>query len=201
MTLKQILKTNPDGSRFQQELAYFIISNDFQTIVETGYGVSSVFIIKEMEKRGTGMLYSIDPEAWYPHKLKHKQLDQIKQKSEDTLLPLFLKTGAWDMFIADGNHEIFNQTLESRFAWECLRKGGWLLMDDCNWNNNGAWESFCKSKDVEPFKLGSLEGVRKTENAIDSFEAKDVFNYIFDYSKSVERGWLAAGGVKADCFK
>lgn len=196
MTLNEV--PEQDGSRFQAELAEFIKANGLKTIVETGYGISSIFILKAIEQTG-GKLYSIDPQPWNPNIIEHEQLVLIEDKSQDALLPLAINSGAWDFFLHDGNHDILCQTLEYNFAWGCLREGGWLASDDTNWGNNGAWEKFCKENNLTSIKLGSLDMVQKNtppkDNIYQHFENCQM------KAQLAENEYLANGGQLTPIFQ
>ena len=188
---------NENASRFALDISTFILERDLKVLVETGAGISSLCITSAIEDTDA-KLYSIDPSAWIGFELNHPNYELIKKKSIDALLPLFKKTGAWDLFISDGNHDVFCQTLEYYFAWACLREGGWLFSDDVNWGNNGAWEKFYKAKGVEPIKIGSLEGVQKVGGVTAS---ESIYESMIAFARNEEQIYLRNGGKLTDCFK
>lgn len=199
--VEEILK-DCDVSRFQKELADFIVSNNLKTIVETGAGISSLCILKAWDDAGIdGKLYSIDPAPWMAFKLKHPKWQLIKKKSIDAMKDLYVKTGEWDLFLHDGNHDILCQTYEYIFAFGCLKVGGWLCSDDTNWGNNGAWEKHLRSKGLEDKKIGSLLMVQNPYGSLNKTEAKLFHENTLLAAQTDEKNYLAAGGQLTPCFQ
>ncbi len=192
-----------DGHRFQKELGEFIIANNCEVVVETGLGVSTLFILDALDKLGKGHLYSIDPAPWYSLEIVHPRLTHIKEKSIPSLLSLYKTAGAWDLMVSDGNHEILSQTYEYQFGLYCLKANGWLCADDTNWNNNGAWNKFLDNNNVtvKP-KIGSLDVVQKTsDDAMNVMVADEIHAFCLSRAQTREKIWLENGGIIAEYFK
>lgn len=194
MTIEEQV-ANADGSRFQQKLADFIAENKPQVIVETGSGVSTVFVLHALDKAEIdGKLYSIDPAMWYEHEISHPKFEQIKAKSEDALLDVFLKTGPWDIAISDGNHDIKAQTYEYELMFACLKPGGYLIADDTSWGDHGAWKRFLENHDLKEGMFGDARIIRKPAY-LPVF--KDMAGYekqVREHAENAEREFLERGG-------
>ena len=196
-----------DGSRFQAELSKFIFDHNLKTIVETGMGVSSIFILNGFDLMSSGSkehhLISIDPSAWFEDRFDHPNHTLIEKKSVDAMLDTYYQYGPWDCFLHDGDHEILCQTYEYAFAYDCLKPGGYLFSDDTNWNNNGAWDKFCQDKGLKMFKLGDTFGVQKPleSSFCPSSEASRRHETYLAIATKAEEEWLAAGGIKHPAFR
>src|SRR3990167_3341571 len=119
MTVKELLP-ECDGSRFQKALADFIIEHKLLTVVESGFGVSSVFILDAMDKYNLDYrLFSIDKNAWFPHRFEHRNHKLIEQKSEVALIDLYQKIGPFDLFLHDSDHDIEFGFVPAAKAVEC----------------------------------------------------------------------------------
>lgn len=190
-----------DSSRFQRELAEFIIKNNLKTIVETGLGVSTVCILKAFDDANfDGRLYSIDPSPWYAHKISHPKLLHIPAKSIEVMKDLYLQTGQWDLFLHDGNHDILCQTYEYEFAFACLKQNGWLCSDDVNWGNNNAWNSFLFRSGLASEKLGAIDIVQKKQEAL-LIDAEEFHNKCLIYATEQEAEYLASGNKLTPIFQ
>lgn len=194
-----------NGGRFQKELASLTMKSGFKTIVETGYGVSTVFFLYAMKHTldmEDAMLYSIDPNPWYANEIVSPQLKHIKEKSIPALKDLFLKTGAWDLFLHDGNHDILCQTYEYEFAWACLKVGGVLASDDYTWGGHNAWGKFLLRHNLTAIKLGDVEFVMKQDgNVLSSKQAEDFHTETFLFAQAEEKNWLEAGNKNSEAFQ
>lgn len=214
MTIEEQL-TLDDGHRFQKKLGELIAENGYKLIMETGSGVSSIYALKAMDNANIdGVLYSIDPAMWYPHPIEHPKFVSIKKKSIDAIIPLYLETGAFDVCVTDGDHEILAQTYEYEMLYRMLKPGGWLICDDVGWNNNGAWTNFLDRYDfVEEFfgdarcihkPLGEpVLGFEVTEfgSSMDKVEVQRFHDEWLDYCTNLEKEWLAAGNQKHPAFQ
>lgn len=202
MTVKELLPKH-DGTRFQEELAKFIIENGLRIVVETGMGVSSIHILDQMDNTNIDYrLFSIDPSAWFPDRFEHPKHTLIEKKSVDAMLDLFYQYGPWDCFLHDGCHEILEQTYEYNFGYDCLKPGGYLLSDDVNWGDNQAWNKFCSEKGLTMFKLGDLYGIQKPldKSFCPASEAKQRHEVYLESATKLEAEWLAAGNKKHPAF-
>lgn len=213
MTIEEQLKLD-DGHRFQKKLGELVGQNKFQNIMETGSGVSSIYVLKAFDDNGIdGKLHSIDPSKWYPYEIVHPKFNEIKEKSIDAILPIYLKVGAFDVCCTDGCHEILEQTYEYEMCWQFLKPGGYLIADDENWNNNGAWSAFLIKHDLQDQLFDNARVVQKPFDSIplgvEIFEFgsalnHDIVNDFHDqwllYCIQLEKEWLAAGNKKSAAF-
>lgn len=191
-----------DGHRFQKELGDFIIAYNCEMVVETGLGVSTLFILDAMDRMNKGHLYSIDAKPWYPHEIVHPRLTFIKDKSVNVLAELYKKTGAWDLFLHDSDHDVFCQTYEYEFAYRCLKKGGWLWSDDTSWGGHDAWGGVAKGYGFTPDTRGSAQVIKKlNDDAMAEFVVDEMNAFCISKAKSEERHYLANGGKNSEVFK
>jgi hypothetical protein len=214
MTLEEQIKLD-DGHRFQKNLGWLIGENRFQNIMETGSGVSSVYILKAFDDYGiSGTLHSIDPAKWYPNEIEHPYFNPIKEKSIDAIVPLYLKVGAFDVCCLDGDHEILCQTYEYEMCWQMLKPGGYLIADDVNWNNNGAWQTFLTKHGLTEALFDNARMVQKPLDSkplgVEFFEFGSALNHeiVNDFHEQwlryciqLESDWLAAGNEKHPAFR
>lgn len=115
-------------------------------VVETGvaHGVTSRFILEALEKNGSGHLWSIDrapiePE-WHSQigiavddRLKHRWT-YIRGSSRARLPGLLSKLGTIQLFVHDSLHSERNVLFEMGRAWDALRNGGAIIVDDIDIN-------------------------------------------------------------------
>jgi predicted O-methyltransferase YrrM len=188
-------------AEFQKELAAFAMKNDLKTIVETGYGVSTIhflYAMKHTMDMEAAKLYSIDPSPWYPKEIVSPQFEHIKAKSLDAMKDLFLRTGPWDLFLHDGNHDILCQTYEYNFAWGCLKPGGFIASDDHTWGGHNAWQNFLANHDLKAIKMGSVEMAQKPL-WIPVFDNIEMYHeQCIAVADNAEYNWLAAGNKNSD---
>ncbi len=140
-------------------------------VVETGVarGFTSRFILDALELNGTGHLWSIDLPVQQeniqdqigsaiPDRLRHRW-SLIKGSSRQHLSPLLSKLGQIDLFIHDSSHTGFTVRFEMDRAWQALRPGGAIVVDDIddNWgfytfaqNFPGHQAFVCYSEPLEP---------------------------------------------------
>lgn len=178
--------------RFQQPLADFIAANNLELIVETGSGLSSLCIIKALEQRGHGKLISIDPEPFCQYEIEHPFYKLIKKKSTDAMAQLHMRTGAWDLFLHDSDHDILCQTYEFEMAHACTKKGGWICSDDYEWNQHFAWNDFILRHKLAQVQIGNIVMVQKIADPI-TMPIKTYSAICLDFAKGKEAIWLAAG--------
>ncbi len=151
------------GVRYQAELGQFILENKPEIIVETGSGVSTLFILHALDRLGKGHLYSIDPQPFCEFEVIHPRYTLIKKKSFEALAELYLMTGQWDLFLHDSDHWIETQTFEYLTAHDFVKTNGWIFSDDYEWDAHFAWKRFCDTFKLNPFLLGGIQGVQKIE--------------------------------------
>lgn len=115
-----------------------------QKVVETGVarGITSRMILEGMLANGNGHLWSIDlPYLFGAPALASEtgaavtddlrsSWTYIRGSSRRRLRPLVSDLGALDMFVHDSLHTVRNVLFEMATAWEFLRDGGVMLIDD-----------------------------------------------------------------------
>lgn len=167
--LKKYAVTPADcGDRYQRPFAELIKTRKHGVVVETGCGISTMFIMSIVPDCN---LYSIDPKPHLVVDLIHPHWTYIKDESYSAMVPLFKKTGAWDVFLHDSEHKVHCMTYELELAYQCLRGGGIIAADDCNWDNHQAWLKFCKRYNLKRNVMGSIEWAEKP---LESTVTKDV---------------------------
>jgi hypothetical protein len=178
--------------RFQKKLADFVIESNAKITVETGSGLSSLFILKAIDGMGDRKLYSIDPEPFCEYEIEHPQYELIKKKSVDAMANLYLMVGEFDIILTDGDHDILHQTYEYEMSYGCIKNGGWIVADDYEWNAHFAWRDFLIAHGLEQVHIGDVMMTQKKENFIPS--------NIMEYSKmclnkaiDANERWLACG--------
>jgi predicted O-methyltransferase YrrM len=142
-----------------------------KVVVETGVksGFSSAFILKALEDNSYGRLYSIEKRdkirvtpqekdiGWaIPNSLRNKwQL--IIGSSGDKLQPLLDNLKSIDVFFHDSLHTYENMLFEYHTAWPYIKKDGFLMSDDVNFND--AFTEFVKETHSENLILANRMGV------------------------------------------
>jgi len=133
-------------------------------VIETGVGpgVSSTIILSALER---GTLHSIDVRETLengkqvgflvPEQLKSKWKLYIG-RSRDILLDLLKKLGKVDIFLHDSEHTFENVTFELNIAWDYLRNGGILLIDNLDFTEAPYY--FTKQKGVKLYELSNEAG-------------------------------------------
>lgn len=155
-------------NRFHQELYTFIYDLKPEVVVETGFatGKSAMQILAAMDANDHGSLYSV--ECFVNQPIFHPRLNFYRGMSYDHLVPIFLKSGPWDVFLHDSDHEVGCQTFEYELAWAFLRPGGVLMSDDYEWGTHRAWARFCDRHGVKSRTiLGTVAYCRKPEGMHD----------------------------------
>jgi hypothetical protein len=200
--VKQLLLAESGNKHeFQEGLADFAMKHNCKTIVETGYGISTIHFLCAM-KHALNMedakLYSIDPSPWYPKEIISPQLTHIKKKSVDALFDLFKNIGAWDLFLHDGDHDIFCQTYEYNFAYGCLKPNGYIASDDHTWGQHDAWKNFLSNHGLVSVKMGSVEIAQKPAYA-PVFENIELHHdQCIALAENAEEMWLSKGNKNSD---
>ncbi len=159
------------GVPYQDKFRALVLSEGPHVVVETGVmsGLSTHAILAAMDLNDRGILYSVEPDPCGGiMDITHPRWQQCKAFSQDVLGPIFRQTGPWDIFLHDSNHEVACQTFEYECAWWFVRPGGIIASDDTCWGldgqhapTHGAWDSFCKRHELEPFEVGVARAVRK----------------------------------------
>jgi Methyltransferase domain len=113
-----------------------------RTVVETGVarGVTSRFVLEGLERTGFGRLWSVDLPTVDPQ--FHPQIaaavpEQLRERwtfvsgtSRQRLPALVADAGGIDLFIHDSLHTGSNLRFELECAWEAVRPGAAVLVDD-----------------------------------------------------------------------
>lgn len=157
-------KSEANMNRFHQELYTFIYDLQPEVVVETGFatGKSAMQILAAMDANDKGSLYSV--ECFVNQPIFHPRLNFYRGMSHDHLVPIFLKSGPWDVFLHDSDHEVGCQTFEYELAWAFLKPGGVLMSDDFEWSNHRAWARFCTRHDAKSLTFGTVAYCRKPED-------------------------------------
>jgi predicted O-methyltransferase YrrM len=142
-------------------------------MVETGvlHGLTTHFILSALDRNSAGKLISIDYPSYFEKGVANKDGYNytlppkrepgwiIPQKyahiwklhlgrSVDVLPKVFSENGEIDIFLHDSEHTYETMEYEMRIAWENLRSGGLLIVD--NINANTSFFDFCREKNSSP---------------------------------------------------
>lgn len=121
-------------------------------VIETGvaHGVTSRFVLEALERNGDGHLWSIDLPPMEPEWRKQVGIatdgrysdrwSYINGSSRRRLPSLLSRVGPIDVFIHDSLHTERNVRFELDQAWEAVRPGGALIVDDVD--SNCGFQSF-----------------------------------------------------------
>jgi hypothetical protein len=143
-------------------------------VVETGvlHGLSSLFLLRALERNGGGRLISIDlpsydapashdgfvdtlPRGRGPGWIVPQRLRSSWQlhlgRSLDLLPGVLRDAGTIDIFIHDSDHTYATMSTEYELAWEHLARGGLLVSDNIDCNT--AFDDFCRSVAREPLRF------------------------------------------------
>lgn len=155
-------KENETVTRFAKEFGEFCgrVKND--VIVETGLGISTLYILKNIPK--TSFLYSCDPNPWFPdwNEIHLINFYHIPQESRYGLIDWYIsKNQKIDIFLHDGLHEYDTMKMEYDWAFDHVRSGGYIFSDDADFGGSTAWQEFIAKYSLTSHKLGSLEYVQK----------------------------------------
>jgi hypothetical protein len=185
------------------------VANEFQSLlgklcdevkpkiyVETGFmtGESSKAVCASMDKNGFGECYSIEP--FVDPTFKHPRLTVVHGYSYDKMEEIFLKTGAWDVFLHDSNHDVGCMTFELELAWWFVKPGGIIACDDYTWGMppHDAWKKFCERHFVKPVQMGSCQYCVKPKNILET--KKEEFNETLHLAMSMSDEASVAYGDK-----
>jgi predicted O-methyltransferase YrrM len=142
-----------------------------RNVVETGvaHGLTSRFILEALERNAVGHLWSIDRPPVeqalraqigiavgdrYPHRWTY-----IKGSSRRRLPAILSQLGEIDLFIHDSMHSERNVRFEVERAWEALRPGGAIVVDDIDANRgfrtvtqalSGHQSMICEAEPLHP---------------------------------------------------
>jgi hypothetical protein len=203
MNLPDLLqKHDAGGDRFAKDLRDFIKHPGDFTFVETGFGVSTLFILQAMDRLGNGRLYSVDPSPWFQDEVNHPRHTLVKGRSSNSLVDVYARSGPWTYFLHDSNHDVECMTYELNFAYACLEPLGYLFCDDYTWNGHGAWQTFCKERGLTPTKMGSLEYVQAPYDAMPPTldELDDVQAWASNRAIEARDAFYASGGSDSGVF-
>jgi len=159
-------------SESKRFILYAVVKHyDPEIVVETGVGpgASTTVILSAL---GKGVLYSIDvrkvlengkPVGFLvPEGLRNKWKLYIG-KSSDVLPRLLNQLGVIDIFLHDSEHTFDNVMFELNIAWDHLKNGGLLFIDNLDFTEAPYY--FSREKGVKLYKLtneaGGLELVIK----------------------------------------
>jgi len=164
--------TNPN--HYQDHLREILLAERWgggspRTVVETGvsYGISSDRILTTLDEIGVpghGILYSIDPSPPAGiFEVSHPRWSKVQKLSVDALGEIYERTGPWDVFLHDSDHEVWCQTFEYEVAWHFVRGGGLIMSDDITWGTppHRAWEIFCSRHGLTYVMAGHCAVARK----------------------------------------
>jgi hypothetical protein len=118
-----------------------------QAVVETGvaHGLSSRVILEALSRTGEGRLSSIDLPAMTILERRAEigaaitpelrdRWEYLEGSSRRWLRPLLARLGEIDLFIHDSLHSTRNVRWELEQAWSALRPGGFVVVDDVDFN-------------------------------------------------------------------
>jgi hypothetical protein len=144
-------------NEFQPLLGKLVEETKPAVVVETGFmtGVSTKFILDALSKNGKGVLYSIDP--FHVPTFHHERLNFVWGYSYEQVLPVFNKSGCWDLFVHDSDHDPGCMAFELEIASQLVKGGGIIACDDYTWGEYGVWQEFLKRHGYTPIQLGSAQ--------------------------------------------
>lgn len=179
--------------RYEKALADFIIEKGLKLIVETGAGVSTLHILKALEKTG-GRLFSIDPNPHCGYEIDHPQYRLIKKRSVAAMKELYTETGPWDLFLHDSDHDVFCQTYEYYLGFGLIREGGYIASDDTEWNGHFSWKHFIEQKGLEEITLVDLKLAQKRHLYDVGKDRADRYEHdAYKLATAAENEWLSSG--------
>lgn len=190
-----------EGDRFQKQLGQFIKDHpEFKVIMETGAGVSTLFMAAALSE--DAKLYSIDTGPWCNFIVEHPNYTFIKERSIDAILPLYLECGPFDLAVTDGNHSCKYQTYEYNMLWEFLKPGGVLINDDVSWANHNAFDKFVKERGITPIQMGDAWYLIKPMEYgfCPKNKAKELHELWLEKATVAENRFIALGGQKDTIF-
>ena len=185
---------------FGATLEAFIKEHNSLNIVETGAGISTYYMLSALEQLKDGSLISIDPQpalsptfTYTDYQPKYKCVNKL---ARECLLEIYKETGPLDIFLHDGNHNCFAQTLDIWFGWGMIKRGGYLLCDDSGWGQHQSWHKFIENKKLPYLILTDslLAMAQKNEDAVDESNAAAYFIECIERAELAEKIYFAAGG-------
>ncbi|HWA04764.1 MAG TPA: class I SAM-dependent methyltransferase [Rhizomicrobium sp.] len=153
-----------------------------RVVVETGvgHGITSRCILEAMALNGSGHLYSIDLPPLDPATRKRVGVaveprlagrwTLIADSSRRALPELVSRVGAIDLFVHDSLHTERNVCFEADLAWNALRDGGAMVIDDID--SNRGYQTFTESHTGFHAMVCEAEPVRPDERR---FNRKGLF--------------------------
>jgi len=145
-------RCDPSAMRFIKGLLLFAVIRVLKPdiVIETGVasGISTLFILRALERNGKGRLYSIDlpnveqastlPEGFEPGWIVpedlRRRLSLYIGDSRIVLPELLKRLGRIDMFLHDSLHTYDHMMYEYAEVWKYLRDGGVIASDDVDAN-------------------------------------------------------------------
>lgn len=175
---------NDGDPAFLQAIWCLIRRSQATKIVETGvaHGATSRIILEALAARGH--LWSIDlPPSWAPE-LHHEvgaavgtwpteQWSLILGPSRRRLPRLLDAISPIDLFVHDSHHSQYNMLFEMKRAWDALRPGGAMVVDDIDLNR--AFEIFRQTVPARTL-IGEAEPIRPDTRR---FNQKGLFGILF----------------------
>jgi Methyltransferase domain len=157
---------------------------DAAKVVETGVanGVTSRFILEWCAKNNRdARLWSIDLpplDQQFAQQIAAAVIDRsqwtfIKGSSRRRLPRLLKEIAPIDLFIHDSDHRQYNMAFEMRLAWQALRRGGALVVDDID--VNAAYHEFTDGIACDVI-VGEAEPIRPDRRR---FNEKGLFGIVF----------------------
>ena len=174
-------------SRFQEFLYNVVITEKPLVAVETGYanGLSAMHILAAMDANGFGKLYSV--ESFTNQDIFHPRLEYVRGFSSDKMSEIFIRSGPWDLFLHDSDHDVGCATFEYELAWHLTKPGGIIMSDDYEWGDppHFAWRKFLARHDhdvrgVET--IGSAQYIQKPATADAPGDGRDWTHDQFIYA-------------------
>ncbi|MBM2845743.1 MAG: class SAM-dependent methyltransferase [Bacteroidetes bacterium] len=188
-----------EGERFQRQLGEFVKQHTPGIIVETGSGISTIFMLKAMDETGIGRLFSVDPSPVGGYVIEHPRYKIVHKKSFQALASLYQETGPWNLFLHDSDHWVECMTYELDMAYACAAEGGWIMADDHTWDGHDAWKRFVARNVLgsTEFSLGSVQAVQKQWGAPAIQSASELLSSrLWDSAKEHGSAWRTANGRK-----
>ena len=165
-------------------LALYVVCRVLQprVVVETGVasGISTLGILYALWRNESGRLFSIDlPGAvydagkrglwkdvergdgpgWLVPKWLMARWELIVGASSDKLAGLVQRIAPVDVFYHDSEHTFENVDFELRTVWPAILPGGFILVDNSNWNE--AFSKFVRDREWPSMTLFPFVGVTR----------------------------------------
>ena len=162
-----------------------------RAVVETGvgHGITSRCILEALTLNGAGHLFSIDLPPLDPAMRKRvgvaveprltSRWSLIADSSKRALPDLLSRVGSIDLFIHDSLHTEKNVRFEIDLAWEALKPGGALVIDDID--SNAGFQSFTETHTGFYSLVCEAEPIRPDMRR---FNQKGLFAILLKYPKA-----------------